>query len=181
MKSSDLKREENYDEYLRLSQNEDYVDVTFDEESGGVSAVHRLHKFDKQMGAYGMRRGEYEIVVARVLRKSGHSVILESELSSGQKKCDGLLDDTSMEIKAVEGNGTWTISSALRAAHKQRAKCVVLFFPKQELYSENRISEGLRLAKTNPGSGSLEFSRLLVVVCDRVVFDQNESAIGEEP
>ena len=59
-----------------------------------------------------MRRGEYEIVVARVLRKSGHSVILESELSSGQKKCDGLLDDTSMEIKAVEG-ARYTVPSTV--------------------------------------------------------------------
>ena len=176
MKSSDLKREENYDEYLRLSQNDDYVDVTYDEQSGGMSAVHKLHKFDKQMGAYGMRRGDYERVVTKVLREYGHSVVLEAELSSGQKKCDGLLDDVAMEIKAVEGEGTWTISSKLRTAHKQRAKCVVLFFPKEELYSEDRVNEGLRLAKTSPDSDPLELSRLLVVVRDRVVLDRDESS-----
>ena len=50
MESSDLRREENYNEFLRLRRNNDYIDVTIDEESGGVSAVHRFHKFDKQKG-----------------------------------------------------------------------------------------------------------------------------------
>ena len=54
MRRSDPQLEENYDEYLRLLQNDDYLDVTRDEESGGVSAVHKLHKFDKQIGAFGI-------------------------------------------------------------------------------------------------------------------------------
>ena len=50
---SDQQREENFQEYLRLLNNPDYVDVTFDEQSGGVSAIHRNHRFDKQMGPDG--------------------------------------------------------------------------------------------------------------------------------
>ena len=57
---SDQQREENFQEYLRLLNNPDYVDVTFDEQSGGVSAIHLDHKFDKQMGPFGRRRGDYE-------------------------------------------------------------------------------------------------------------------------
>ena len=67
MRCSDLRREENYNEYLRLLQNDDYIDVTFDKESSGVSAVHKLHKFAKKQGACGMRHGDYELAALDVL------------------------------------------------------------------------------------------------------------------
>lgn len=133
MRRSDFQREENYNEYLRLSLNDDYMDVTLDIDSGGVSAVNKLHKFDKQIGRIGIRRGDYELAVVAVLRKQGHRVVLEAEPSSGHKKYDGLLDDIPMEIKAIEGNGAWSISTKLYEAEKQHAKCVVLYFPEEKL------------------------------------------------
>ena len=57
---SDQQREENFQEYLRLLNNPDYVDVTFDEQSGGVSAIHRNHRFDKQMGPDGQSGRNWE-------------------------------------------------------------------------------------------------------------------------
>ena len=126
---SDQQREENYQEYLRLLHDSDYVDVTFDAKSGGVSAVHRGHKFDKQMGPFGCRRGDYERQVANILREKGNRVFLESERShDNMKNNDGLLNDLYMEIKTVESNGVWSISSKLREAEKQGAEVVVLFF-----------------------------------------------------
>lgn len=170
MRRSGLQFEENYDEYLRLLQNDDYLEVTLDEESGGVSAVNKLHKFDKKIGAFGVRRGEYEIRAVEVLRKRGHRIVLEAELSSGDKKCDGILDDIPVEIKAIEGNGTWSISTKLRAAQKQHAQSVVLYFPKEELYSSIRVSEGIRLALSSPENNMKpSFSRLLVIVRDQLV------------
>ena len=47
---SDQEREENFQEYLRLSKDPNYYDVTFDEQSGGISAIHKDHRFDKQRG-----------------------------------------------------------------------------------------------------------------------------------
>ena len=44
MINCDEQREENFQEYLRLLSDPNYVDVCFDEQSGGVSAVHREHK-----------------------------------------------------------------------------------------------------------------------------------------
>ena len=112
MRSSDLQREENYNEYLRLIQNDDYVDVTYDEQSGGMSAVHTKHKFAKQKGAYGMHQGDYERDALHVLRKCGHRIVLGAETNTpGIKSFDGFLDDVPMEIKAIEGRGTWTIST----------------------------------------------------------------------
>ena len=178
MRCLDIKRDENYNEYLRLKQNDDYVDVTFDEESGGVSAVHRFHKFDKQLGVNGERRGDYERRVIDVLRKNGHRVVLESETSSqGVKICDGYLDDIPMEIKAVEGNGTWTISTKLINAVKQRAQCVVLFFPKADTYSEFRVQEGIRLFNSNPSIvREIVLDSIIVLVEDSLVSYWNKKA-----
>ena len=178
MRSSDLQREENYNEYLRLLQNEDYLDVTLDEESGGVSAVHKLHKFGKQKGSGGLYRGDYERISMAVLRKAGHRIVLEEETNTpGVKSFDGYLDDVPMEIKAIEGNGTWAICSKLRYAEKQHAQCVVLFFPDENCYSPFRVSEGLRLFLSSTSKGiPVELSKLIIIVQDRFVALWNKKA-----
>ena len=165
-----MKSEDNYNEYLRLLQNSDYIDVTYDDKSGGVSAVHKRHKFDKQIGAYGVLRGDYEREALKVLRESGFRVVLESELSSpGKKICDGYLDDIPMEIKAIEGNGTWTISTKLRNAVKQHARCVVLYFPEKERYSSFRVNEGIRLFQSSSDyTHTLRPERIMVIVRDKL-------------
>ena len=147
---NDLK-EENYQEYLRLQGDNDYVEVVFDEQSGGVSAIHRGHKFDKQIGPFGCRRGDYEISVTKVLRNNGFRVLLESERSrENVKNNDGLLNDLPMDIKSIESNGIWSIATKLREAEKQGAEVVVLYFPEQSLYSKNRVLDGIEKYESNP-------------------------------
>ena len=171
MRGSDYQREENYNEFLRLQQNNDYIDVTYDEPSGGVSAVHKLHKFAKKQGINGMRQGDYELVVLDVLRKSGHRVILEGESNTpGVKTFDGYYDDIPMEIKAIEGKGIWAISTKLRYAERQHAKCVVLYFPKDDLYSEERIIDGLGKYMANPDQPKeLNICKLITICSGRVL------------
>lgn len=178
MRCSDFQREENYKEYLRLLQDKDYLEVTYDEESGGMSAVHKLHKFSKKKGVDGLRQGDYELNVVDVLRKYGHRVILGAESNTpGIKTFDGFLDDTPMEIKSVEGDGTWSISTKLRNADKQHAKCVVLYFPNEKLYSPLRISEGIRLFHTGMEKGYVTgLSMLLAVVQNRLETDEDKKA-----
>lgn len=173
MRSSDFRREENYLEYLRLLQDNDYLDVTYDEKSGGVSAVHKCHKFSKQMGDYGMPRGDYEKVVLDVMRKRGYRIILESEPNMpGVKSCDGYLNDIRMEIKAIEGMGQWTVAKKLHSAEKQNAECVIMFFPDELLYSPLRVSEGVRLFRSGlNNSKAVQLSRFLVVVQDQLITD----------
>ena len=100
----DQQREENYQEYLRLLCDSDYNDVTFDEKSGGVSAVHILHHFDKQTGPFGTRRGDYEIAVVSMLRNKGYRILLLPEecKTTHLKSCDCLLNDCQAEIKTVD-------------------------------------------------------------------------------
>ena len=166
MRSSDFQREENYKEYLRLLQDNDYLEVTYDEESGGVSALHKQHKFSKKKSVDGFRQGDYELNVINVLRKHGHRVVLGAESNTpGIKSFDGFLDDIPMEIKTIEGNGTWAICTKLRNAEQQHAKCVVLYFPNKELYSPNRISEGIRLFHTGMDTHHVtELSTILAIV-----------------
>ena len=174
MRRLELQLEENYGEFLRLLQDDDYLEVTRDEESGGVSAVHKLHKFAKKKGPNGTRQGDYERTVLDVLRKRGHRVILGAESNTpGVKSFDGFLDDIPMEIKAIEGCGTWAICTKLLQAERQRAQCLVLYFPDEELYSSFRVSEGIRLFRSNPSNErEVEvLSRILVVVQDCLVSD----------
>ncbi len=177
---SELQFEENYNEFLRLLQDEDYLEVTFDKESGGVSAVHKLHKFDKQIGPYGVRRGDYELTVVKVLRRLGHRIVLEAEPSSGEKKCDGLLDDVPTEIKAIEGTGEWAISTKLLNAERQRAQCVALYFPRVDLFSLNRVVDGIGKYSANPEfKGSLNINQILAVTEDGLlgVWDKKATPI----
>ena len=174
MKCSELQREENYNEFLRLSQNEDYVDVTYDEESGGVSAVHKLHKFGRQRGVGGLRRGDYERLATAVLCKEGHRIVLGKETNvPGVKSFDGYLDDIPMEIKAIEGDGVWSICTKLRQADRQGADCIVLYFPFKECYSPNRINEGIRLFHSSGDSDRLRsLSRIMVIVNGTLIADR---------
>lgn len=142
---SDSQREENYQEYLRLKKDPNYYDVTFDDKSGGVSAIHRNHKFDSEMGAYGIRIGEYERNVVEILRKRGHFITLESEIApNGVKTPDGYLDGFVMDIKSTEGHGKWAIKDKLHSAAKQGAECAILYFHDKSLFSTERVDDGWR-------------------------------------
>lgn len=181
MRRSDYQREENYNEYLRLLQNKDYLDVTFDEKSGGVSAVHKYHKFDKQQGAYGYRRGDYERQALEVLRRSGFRVVLESEISSQEmKRYDGYLNDRPLEIKSVEGAGTWTISTKLRNAVKQHALCVALLYPREDIFSWVKMKDGLRLFLSSPESNKDNLEMIIVIVGNRIVASWDKKTTPDE-
>ena len=143
MRISDLQREENYNEYLRLLQDGDYLDVTYDNESGGVSAVHKDHRLDKSQGPNGEKRGTYELKTVETLRHDGHSIVLLKESGEvGVKQYDGLLDEVPCEIKAVEMSGRWSIRTKIANAIRQGAQYVVLFFPDASLFSEQWVKDG---------------------------------------
>lgn len=134
------------EEYKRLRADENYTDVKIDRKSGGLSAVHREHKFDPAEGCFGIPRGEYERLATEILRRNGHRVILEIEYDN-KKTPDGTLNGGSMDIKSVEGSGKWTIKNHLAKANEQFAEnnkvgTVILYFHKADGYSPLRIEEG---------------------------------------
>ena len=144
---SDQQKEENYQEYLRLLNDTNYYDVSFDETSGGVSAIHKEHCFDKQMGPFGCRRGQYELDVAKILQRNGGIVILESEFPKGKgvKAFDAMINGVAAEIKTIEQNGRWSIRTKIHSAIKKGAELLVLYYPDISMYSEDKIREGWRI------------------------------------
>ena len=144
MENSGLKKDENYKEFLRLTEHPDYKNVTFDEQSGGICAIHKEHCFDKQMGPFGCRRGQYELDVARILQRNGAVVLLESEYPKGKgvKVFDATIDGVAAEIKTVEQNGRWSIRTKIHSAIRQGAGLLVLYYPDSSLFSEEKIRNG---------------------------------------
>ncbi len=140
---SEQQREENFQEYLRLLHDPYYYDVCFDEQSGGVSAIHLNHKFDTVIGAFGLKKGDYEKNTLYALRRRGHVVTLESELApNGVKTPDGLIDGMVMDIKATEKDGKWSVKKKIHSAAKQGAECIILYFHEKRLFSLERINDG---------------------------------------
>lgn len=168
MENCDSRREENYQEYLRLKQDPHYYDVTFDEQSSGVSAIHREHCFDKQFGPFGSKRGDYELSVSRILRSKGYVITLESEYPKGRgvKSFDAFIDGAKSEIKTVESNGRWSIRTKIQSAVRQRAELLVLYYPKKELYSELKIYEGLDLVLQSIENANLK--KIIAIVEEAV-------------
>ena len=169
---SDQQQEENYQDYLNLLNDPDYIDVSFDEQSGGVSAVHRNHRFDKQMGPNGIKRGSYELKAIEAFRRAGHSIILLNESAEvGKKQYDGLLDGVPCEIKSVEQMGRWSIRTKIGNAIKQGASTVVLYFTDAGLFSLKNVQDGWKdyLDYINPADSIPEIQLLCVVVMSSIL------------
>ena len=172
MDLSDSQRQENYQEYILLSQNPLYTDVKFDYESGGVSAIHCDHRFDSAIGPFGVKIGEYEKIVVENLRKRGHCITLESELApNGVKTPDGWLDGMVMDIKSTDGHGKWAIKDKFHSALKQGVECVVLYFHSRTLYSHERILDGWEKFQKDSSSKNyqMKIKKVICVVEDEVI------------
>ena len=144
---SDLRREKNYQAFRRLQQCPDYVDVTFDIMSGGISAIHKEHCFDKQIGPFGYPRGQYELEVVNLLRKKGYSILLESEYPKGKriKAYDAVINGSTAEIKTIESDGRWSVRTKVYSAIRQGAQTLVLYYPKSAVFSLYKVLEGWHL------------------------------------
>lgn len=106
-------------------------------------AIHLNHKFDTVIGAFGLKKGDYEKNTLYVLRRRGHVVTLESELApNGVKTPDGLIDGMVMDIKATEKDGKWSVKKKIHSAAKQGAECIILYFHEKRLFSLERINDG---------------------------------------
>ena len=70
-----------------------------------------------RIGAFGIRKGDYEIIAVTILRNRGHLITLESELApNGVKTPDGWIDGLIMDIKATDYRGKWAIKKKFHNA-----------------------------------------------------------------
>ena len=75
-----------------------------------------------------------------------------------------------MDIKTIESNGVWSISTKLREAEKQGAEVVILFFPEHNLYSKSRILDGISKYENNPQINAVRtITTCMVIVGDQIM------------
>ena len=63
---------------------------------------------------------------------------------------DCLLNGFSGEIKTVESYGHWAIRTKFYQTAKQRASCLILYFPKEQLFTYHRVVDGWKLFLSDP-------------------------------
>lgn len=131
--------EENKALFDIYKNDENYIDVDFDEISGGLKATHVNHNFDEYIGRFGIKRGEYEKITRDALFKSGYRIILRPEVGDG-KQPDGYINDILMDIKGVEGNSLYS----MKRANKQGVDCCILYFHDKSKYDRNVVEENFR-------------------------------------
>lgn len=169
--------------YQRYLLDENYPEVHFDIRSGGVSAVHRFHRFDQEKGPFGIKRGDYERAAVDILRRKGYSIILESERAApGVKTPDGKLNGSVMDIKAVESAGRWAVKDKLHAATKQGVTVLVLYFPNEAYFSKERVLDGWKKHLRDDSAKDYPRSvlRVVCVVGTRVLV-YNQGKTQEKP
>ena len=157
IKETESRYAANRKEYERLLADENYQDVAFNEENGGLKATHVGHNFDHL-------RGIYEKTVQEVGYKSGHSIIFGAEPQNMYRKrsTEGLWDNLFFEIGSAENNTPNNVRNALKhCAKKPNCDVAVIFFPKN--YSKGVFEEGF--GKFRGLSGTVQFRSFKKIIC----------------
>lgn len=147
-------------EYKAYKSNSNYIDVAFDNKTGGLKATHKEHNFDSNA-----TRKEYEPSVRDIGYKDGNKVILEKEdhTKHGVRNTEGFWNDKPFEIAARESGTPNNIRDGLKhCAKKPKCKVAVLYYPKNN-FSINAFEEGL--AKYNGLKGTSQWTQFDEIVC----------------
>lgn len=157
--------EVNLKEYERLLADENYTDVAFNEENGGLKATHIRHNFD---GA----KGWYEEKVRDVGFKEGNSVILKEEIHTIQNKrnTEGTWNGMLFEIAAAENATKTNIRNALKhCAKKPGTEVAVIFFASKE-FKESEFLSGFSMFNGLPENQYKKFKIIYCLSKDRILY-----------
>jgi hypothetical protein len=149
---------DNFSEYIKLKTNNNYIDVVYNNENGGLMATHKEHCFDKD-------KGYYEKNVQEIGYKYGHIVILEKEDHSlyKVKHTDGTWDGKIFEIVGVETGLENNIRNGLKhCAKKPNTEIAVLYFPSTNFNVKN-FEKGL--SKYNGLINTNQYVKFLEIIC----------------
>lgn len=153
--------------YKRYNGDPDYSDVKFNRETGGMTAIHKDHNFDKN-------GGEYEKNVMNIGYNIGHSVILESERNGKWRErfTDGLWDDKKFEIAGCETAIANNILSRIKhCASKRNTAVAILYYPKggfDQAVLNRAIARYKGLEKLNDGQ-YLKFEKIICIQKEDIV------------
>ena len=147
-------------EYEHYSHDPNFEDVFYDEKTGGITAKHILHNFDK-VG------GEYEKNVRDAGVAAGHSVIFGIERGDVKnlRSTEGLWDGLQFE---VAGRETGTINNIKRGlehcADKKTTEIAILDFPKGNFNIDN-LNKAIARYKGLKKLGDGQFVKFKKIIC----------------
>lgn len=131
---STINRERNLETYREKLQDPNYVDVEFDEVSGGVKATHKGHNFDPEKGMYEKKARDIGFT-------NGYSVILGSEKGKGigHNYIEGYWNGSPFELASCElpSNNNNILRGLKHCASKNETETAVLFFPNNDFNNED--------------------------------------------
>jgi hypothetical protein len=158
--------ENNHKKFIDYSKDNNYNDVSFSWNNGGLTATHKDHIFDP-------KKGSYEKNVQNVGYKNGNSVIFESETGKGigERYTEGFWDGKMFEIASTETGTDSNILKGLKhCASKRNTEVAVIYFPNKnfELSSFNKaLSRYKGLEKLNDGQ-FIKFNKIVVVESENI-------------
>lgn len=149
----------------KLKEDENYINVHFDETTGGVKATHIGHNLDKIGGKY-----ELDTLIAGV--KAGNVVILENEKGEG-RHTEGLWDGALFEVAGCQAGSANNILRGLKhCASKRETEFAVIVLPNTDfdkVVFETAIRRFKGLEKLNDGQ-YLKFKKIICVHNQEVVY-----------
>ncbi|WP_281683412.1 phage minor head protein [Zunongwangia profunda] len=160
-----FKRDTRLKDFKTYKDDPGFTDVKFNEENSGLKATHKLHNFDK-------RTGKYEKHVRDLFFNQGDKIELAKELAAkgekvieGVKKVDGYLNNASIDISSILGEGKNTISRALKHSAEKPADVAILYFPDASKFSMSRLITGI---KKYEGRHDFRFQKIIYIVDDKI-------------
>ena len=154
LEGEDNANAERRNEYQRLNNDEDYYDVEYNAETGGVKATHVDHNFDEN---------KEKVQTAGFL--NGHSVILGAEYHNiyQHRNYEGLWDGMPFEIAGAESATSNNIRNALKhCAAKPETRIAVLFFPNDN-FTTQAFNDGF--AKFFGLKGTTQYKQFDLIYC----------------
>ena len=156
--------------YRRLKEDKNYKHVKYNRASGGMSASHKEHNFDKVGGVY-------EITAMNVGRQHGHAVIFEKEGGNiiGQRYTEGTWDGMLCEVAGKETGTVENIKKGLlHCASKRTTEVAIIVLPNGG-YDESKITRAIRmyrgLEKLHDGQ-YIPFKRVVCIQDKEIVYDE---------
>ncbi|MBR4787865.1 MAG: hypothetical protein IK013_08360 [Bacteroidales bacterium] len=154
---------EHINDYLRCRDNDDYADVAFRWDNGGLKATHKGHishdnPNEERFFPEKLSATQLENECQNILFKSGHSAILLNEITLAANgdilpALDLQMDGRLMDIRSITKNNAHTIRNVLSTKNNQikrfvsktgmDADTVCLYFHDSTLYSKTLITAGI--------------------------------------
>lgn len=148
-----------WEEYQMLSNDENYHDVEYDSETGGLKATHQSHKVhindNKRYFNERLNGDELEKEFQDKAFKLGHSVIFRAE-ANNKIDLDMMLDGVKMDLVSVTENSK-AFNNQIGRKNKQlkdyndlygeNNNALCMYFHNPSFYSYDKVENGMNILK----------------------------------